>query len=78
MIFKKVEIIKQNSADITILENVRLWFTEGVFTGKITLFVNDFEFTNLRIRNAFWITDNMIEFKSCDDSKDILTIKAYL
>ena len=78
MKFKKVEITKENSTDITVLENVKLWFTGGISDEKITLFVGDFTFTDLKIRNAFFIPDNMIEFKSKYDSKEVFTIKAYL
>ena len=78
MVFKKVEITKQNSTDITVLENAKIWFTSGVFTGKITLHINELVFTNLRLCNAFWIPDNMIDFKTNDDSKDIFMIKVYL
>lgn len=80
MIFKKVEIVKVNSTELTVLENVKVWFTSGIFTGNITLYIDKLVFNNIKMKNAFWIPDNLIEFKTNDDLKDIdlFEIKAYL
>ncbi len=81
MIFKKVEITRQNSVDVTILENVNLWFASGCFNGKITLYINELVFTNLKLHRAFWIPDNMIDFETIEEigvKCDVFKIKAYL
>lgn len=81
MIFQKVEIIKVNSTELTILENMKVWFSSNISNDLMNLHIGDLTFTNIRLKRAFWIPDNLIAFETQTDSKEnreIFEIKAYL
>lgn len=77
MKFKKVQITKENSTEVTILENTPVWFSYTLGS----LHVGDLSFTGVEVINIFWIPDNVINFqtiKKYDKIQDIFIIKAYL